>query len=117
MWTLAAAAEQTLEARRVANAARRAEFVERMAARARREGRPDDWYLRKGREPPSAADIVTARRMGLDDKAAQARWWKERFGQHCLGHHVNGACPHLADERGCGFLHGDQDEPAGAGAG
>ena len=98
------------EARRAANAARRAEFVERMVGKARKEGRADDWYLQVGREPPTAADVLKAQRMA--DKKAQAGWWRQQFGQHCQGHYVDGVCPHLADSRGCGFLHGGEDNLA-----
>jgi tRNA-dihydrouridine synthase 1 len=98
-----------LAARKAANSARRAEYVERMLSRARKEGLADErFYLRQGEAPPSHADLEHARRMGKD---AQARWWRERFGQHCQGHHIDGVCPHLHDSRGCGFLHGgDEDE-------
>ena len=99
---------QALEARRAANAARRAEFVTRMEAKALKEGRAADWYLRAGRTPPSDADLEAARR--LKSPKERARWWRERFGQHCHGHYLEGACPHHADPRGCGFLHGDSDE-------
>ena len=96
------------EARAAANSARRAEFVERMTAKARKDGKPDDFYLRVGREPPTAADVAAARRIGEKDSKALTRWWRERFGQHCQGFYLDGACPHLADARGCGFLHAEQ---------
>jgi hypothetical protein len=59
------------------------------------------------RRVPSAWQVVTARRYGMDSKAAQSKWWRGRFGQHCIGHYVEGVCPHVADPKGCGFLHGD----------
>ena len=93
-------------ARRAANAARRAEFVARMTARARAEGRAADWYMRSGREPPTEADLAKAKRMA--DPKALTKWWRGSFGQHCQGYYVGGACPHLADARGCGFLHGEE---------
>ena len=76
-----------------------------MVTKARREGQPDDWYLRSGRERPTPADVERVR--GLAPKE-QARAWRARWGQHCQGWFCNGECPHRADERGCGFLHGEE---------
>ena len=103
-------AREADEARRAANAARRAEFVERMRAKARAEGRADEeWYLRHGREPPSTADVERARRLGqLLGPKELTKLWRERWGQHCQGWYCEGTCPHAADVRGCGFLHGGE---------
>jgi hypothetical protein len=95
--------------RKAANAARRGEFVERMRAKAIKEGRDSEFYLRAGREPPSPSDVHEACKMS---KEVQTRWWRERFGQHCQGHHLLGKCPHLGDPRGCGFLHGKEEDTA-----
>jgi tRNA-dihydrouridine synthase 1 len=103
-------AREAHEARRAANAARRAEFVERMRAKARAEGHADEeWYLRHGREPPSTADVERARRLGqLLGPKELTKLWRERWGQHCQGWYCEGKCPHAADVRGCGFLHGGE---------
>ena len=109
------------EARQLANAARRAEFVARMRDKARKEGQVDvDCYLRVGREPPTPADLAHARSLagkrnggGRNGKGKQAdplaRWWREHFGQHCQGFHLDGVCPHKDDPKGCGFLHGERE--------
>ena len=105
----AAAEAAAREARRAANAARRGAFVERMVAKARKQGQPDDFFLREGSAPPTPATVAEARALGKEKgKEALARWWRAQHGQHCMGHHLHGKCPHLADDRGCGFLHGDE---------
>ena len=92
-------------ARKAANAARRAEFVERMTAKARKEGRADDHYLRVGRDAPSEVEVRRIKAMPTEQE--RNKFWRANYGQHCSGWYLSGACPHLADERGCGFLHGD----------
>ena len=56
----------------------------------------------------SSARGAVAAREGVSPP--HAREWRARFGQHCHGWYLDGACPHLADARGCGFLHGDAEE-------
>ena len=98
--------EEKRRKRRAANAKRRAEWLERMVAKARKEGKPDGHYTSNGKEPPTQQDVLALQTLGAKEQTMQ---WRSRFGQHCQGWYLNGACPHLADERGCGFLHGDDD--------
>ena len=42
--------------------------------------------------------------------AARLAFWRGRFGRHCLERYVEGACPFATDPRGCGYLHGSDDD-------
>ena len=105
-WEAARRLKEADATRKAVNAARRQEFVDRMVAKAKKEGQPDEYYLQSGKEPPGPADITMAK--GMKNEAKRAKWWRANFGQHCLGHHVDDKCPHKDDPRGCGFLHGEE---------
>ena len=103
------AARRRAESARGARGARRTRRVVRSLSKARQgaQGGRDD-FIRGGREPPTDADVRRLRAIGsAKDRQHE---WRARFGQHCHGWYLDGACPHLADSRGCGFLHGDADE-------
>ena len=99
------------------NAQKRTEFCGRMTRKARREGRPDDFYLRHGLAPPTQADVAVLRGMDAGQKLS---WWGSRFGQHCIALHADGVCPRAIGEFGCAYLHvpatplGAAEELAGA---
>jgi len=95
----AARREQEAAERRRREMAKRGEFERRMRRKAAREGKPADHFLKHGLEPPTRTDVGTVRALGTTERLV---WWKERFGQHCLAFHLDGAC---GRERGCAFLH------------
>ena len=78
-------------------------FVQRMRRKAMREGKPEDHYTKVGLAPPTAADVAAV--VALQG-SARMQLWREKFGQHCITHYVDGHCPHHVSEDGCGFLHG-----------
>jgi tRNA-dihydrouridine synthase 1 len=84
------------------NAAKRDEFVGRMARKAKREGKPPDFYSSQGAAPPTEED--TARLRGMD-AAARLPWWNARFSQHCLALHAEGHCARAEGDHGCAYLH------------
>ena len=86
-----------------------------MTRKAKREGKPDDYYLKAGQTAPGPQDILTCTGCS-GDQAEQRRHWKEHFGQFCFDHYVLGKCQRSAntDENGlssgktkgvCTFLH------------
>jgi len=97
-----AAATADRAAAAAASAAKRERFVQRMRAKALREGRDAEWYLRQGRRAPTVVELEQARHLKEGERKG---WWQQRFGQHCLEFHLEGACPWERDARGCGFLH------------
>lgn len=92
------------------NARRRAEFMGRMKRKARREGKPDDFYLSSGSTPPTQADVAALRDMAATQRLS---WWNARFGQHCMALHAEGVCARARSEYGCAYLHVPAT-PAGA---
>ena len=84
------------------NAEKRKEFVGRMQRKAKREGHPEDHYLRTGSVPPTASDVAALRGMEADKRMA---WWADRFGQHCLALHAEGVCARAVSDFGCAYLH------------
>jgi tRNA-dihydrouridine synthase 1 len=84
------------------NAEKRKEFAGRMQRKAKREGHPEDFYLRTGSVPPTASDVATLRRMDADKRMA---WWAAEFGQHCLALHAEGVCARAISDFGCAYLH------------
>ncbi|CAK0805487.1 unnamed protein product [Prorocentrum cordatum] len=98
--TQAGGAKQSAAAA-AACAAKRQEFEQMQRRKAKRKGLPDDHFLEQGRAPPTVADVARVRRMGEAERMA---YWRERCGQHCIMHHLNGRCE-VALTWGCGFLH------------
>eukprot|EP00965_Chrysotila_dentata_P227308 6195922-Pleurochrysis_carterae.AAC.2 len=73
-----------------------------MERKARREGKPADAYLSKGRVPPTVLDVAELRKL---DAKQRMGWWASRFGQHCLAFHAEGSCARANSAFGCAFLH------------
>ena len=73
-----------------------------MIRKAKREGKPEDYYLDIGAKSPTHADIAAARAL---PEAERLPWWRERFGQHCFAHHMapEGCVRSVA----CAFLHAE----------
>ena len=72
-----------------------------MIRKAKREGKPLDFYVKQGADKPTKDDIE--RLKTLPDEAATLEAWNARHKQHCLNFHLKpGGCP-----RGdsCAFLH------------
>ena len=105
-----AARKARAEARRKQRATTREarkRFEERMIRKAKREGKPLDFYVKQGAEKPTRADLERLKAIG-DEKKRLAEW-NARHKQHCLKFHL-GTC-----ERGdaCAFIHdavGDVEE-------
>ena len=89
---------------------KRKAFEDRMVRKAKREGKPLDFYLRVGLDAPSSDDV---QQLKLLEQKERFEIWKKRFGQHCYAYHFsNESCPR---ERTCAFLHVDiaySEEPA-----
>jgi len=77
---------------------KRETFEQRMKRKAKREGYPEDHYLKKGLTPPCATDIKEVCCLPTEGRI---QWWRERFSQHCLAFHTDGC----ARGRACAFLH------------
>jgi tRNA-dihydrouridine synthase len=81
---------------------KRKQYEERMTRKAKREGKPLDFYLRVGVEPPTVEDLAQLKSLTKEEGFAK---WKENFGQHCFSFHFErSGCPR---ERTCAFLHMD----------
>lgn len=99
--------DEDLEAREKEQAAlrkiehsKRKLFEGRMLRKAKREGKPEDYYMNIGATPPTAADLKHVR--GLPDELKMG-WWRSKFSQHCYAYHnQEGGCPR---DRGCAFHH------------
>ena len=96
-----AAARERAEARRAERGKRQA-YEGRMLRKARREGKPDDFYLKMGLAPPTRADLAAVVALPEPERIG---WWRARFGQHCLAHHT--AAEGCARGRNCAFLHAE----------
>ncbi|KAL1527221.1 hypothetical protein AB1Y20_015898 [Prymnesium parvum] len=93
-------------ASRAASERKRRKFEERMAKKARAEGKPESHYLREGLAPPPREAIMRLRDLPAEERAAT---WKQSFGRHCFECYMDGRCPWELDARGCGFLHPGDD--------
>ncbi len=82
---------------------KRKRYEERMQRKAKREGKPLDFYIQDGLEPPSIDEIKNLKFLiskGQDMK----KEWTDKFKQHCFAFHLEGKCPR---DRACSFLHYD----------
>lgn len=57
--------------------------------------------MKQGLDPPTLQDVATARTM---DEKERMVFWRAKFGQHCIMHHIDGDCK-VSRAWGCGFLH------------
>ena len=99
----AAAAATTAAAAVAACAAKRASFEQMQRKKAKRQGLPEDHFLKQGRTPPTVSVVASVRAMG---ETARMAFWREHHGQHCIMHHMSpsGVCE-VSRAWGCGFLH------------
>lgn len=82
----------------------RRRFEERMARKAKREGKPLDAYLKIGAEPPTQEQLKAFRAMGNDN--VRLNHWKRDFSQVCFSFALHpGGC---ARGETCAFLHAVQ---------
>ena len=94
------------QAARDAMRARRKRWEERVIRKAKREGKPLDFYVKKGADKPTKADLDALRAM--KDEADRLEAWNAKHSQHCARFHLDAAgCP-----RGdsCAFLHDRIDD-------
>lgn len=95
-------ADQEAAARRKQEVAKRKAYDGRMTRKAKREGKPLDFYLKQGRDPPTHDDLVRIKALPQDQ---QIPAWRADFGQHCYAFHcATGGCKR---EKACAFLHTD----------
>ena len=79
--TLSAAAKRRARKKRADEARRRSEYDQRMIRRAQREGKPDDFYLRVGREPPTQEQVREARALPPEQRMG---WWRVHRIQYLM---------------------------------
>lgn len=98
--------EKEAEARRKVEEGRRKEFEARMVRKAKREGKPTDFYLLQGAAIPTIAELQEMRQLVAEGKkdVAFARW-KEQHGQHCWAYHLE--TTKCTRDRTCPFLHAE----------
>jgi hypothetical protein len=93
-------AKEALERRKYEEGKRKA-YEERMTRKAKREGKPLDFYLRQGLEPPTEEVVRQLKAMCKEEAFQQ---WKVNYAQHCYAFHTEGSC---SRDRTCSFLHTD----------
>jgi hypothetical protein len=97
----ARAAREAYERRKYEEGKRKA-YEERMVRKAKREGKPLDFYLRLGADPPTEEAITALQNMTKEERFAA---WKAQYPQQCFAFHLEkGGCPR---DRTCSFLHTD----------
>lgn len=97
----ARAAKEAFERRKYEEGKRKA-YEERMMRKAKREGKPLDFYLNLGADPPSEEAVAELRAMSKEERFAV---WKAKYPQQCFAFHLeSGGCPR---DRTCSFLHTD----------
>ncbi len=87
--------------RRKREEGKRKEFEARMVRKAKREGKPLDFYLQQGSSIPTLEELNEFKSM-TKEKAFEI--WRSSHGQHCWAFHFEGGCPR---DRKCSFLHTD----------
>ena len=77
----------------------RKRFEGRMIRKAKREGKPLDFYVKQGLDKPSPDDLRKLR--SIKDEKARLSAWNAKHRQHCIAFHLS-SC-----KRGdsCAFLH------------
>ena len=88
---------------------KRKRFEERMARKAKREGKDPGHYLQIGAECPTIEKLAVLRAMSKEEAF---EIWKNSHSQHCFDYHLkaDGGC---ARDRTCAFLHADPSYVAG----
>lgn len=85
---------------------RRKEFEKRMIRKAKREGKPLDYYLLVGAAIPTISELEDLRNLSYEDSF---RLWKDKHSQHCYAYHIY-HYPNMKRcdrDRTCAFLHTD----------
>jgi tRNA-dihydrouridine synthase 1 len=81
---------------------KRKRFEGRMQRKAKREGKPLDFYLKDGLEPPTVNVIASLKSKGKEEAFAL---WSKSYKQHCFAFHFEtSGCKR---DRACAFLHFD----------
>lgn len=96
----AQAEKDALERKRREEGKRR-EYEQRMIRKAKRMGKPRDFFVSQGTEMPSKETIRRLKNLG---KAEALGVWNEKHKQHCMDYHLEGGCKR---GRACAFLHID----------
>eukprot|EP00041_Stephanoeca_diplocostata_P038802 m.1556443 g.1556443 ORF g.1556443 m.1556443 type:complete len:770 (+) comp25272_c2_seq20:256-2565(+) len=101
---------QAAAARRKLERQKRKTFEGRMTRKAKREGKPLDFYLKIGLSPPSRKDVVEFKQLHQKDAKEATSKWRQQFSQHCFAFHClsgglpgDGGC--TRGGRACAFLH------------
>lgn len=94
--------EKEAEERRKREEGKRKDFEARMIRKAKREGKPLDYYLSQGSTVPTLDEVKRLKAMMKEDAF---EIWKKSYSQHCWSFHfdVNGC----QRDRKCSFLHSD----------
>lgn len=80
---------------------KRKEYEQRMIRKAKRMGKPRDFFVNQGTEIPTKETI---QRLKSLEKAEALVAWNEKHKQHCIAYHFEGGCKR---GRACAFLHMD----------
>jgi hypothetical protein len=97
----AKAAKDAYDRRKYEEGKRKA-YEERMTRKAKREGKPLDFYLTQGADAPSEEAIKELQAMTKEERFAV---WKAKYPQQCFAFHLeSGGC---SRDRTCSFLHTD----------
>ena len=73
-----------------------------MIRKAKREGKPLDYYLTQGSEAPSEENIQELLKLSTENRFLL---WKEKYAQQCYAFHLSPeGCKR---DRTCSFLHSD----------
>ena len=85
---------------------KRKEFEARMTRKAKREGKPLDYYLKIGAELPSVQRLKELRCMSKEESF---QVWKQHHSQHCYPFHIyhHLGAKQCDRDRTCAFLHMD----------
>ena len=79
-----------------------------MKRKAKREGRPLDFYLSQAATPPTREAIARLKQLSNEEAVAE---WKLHFSQHCFAFHFGtvkpGGVGGCERDRTCSFLHSE----------
>eukprot|EP00912_Choanoflagellata_sp_UC4_P002163 UC4_evm2s1370 len=81
------------------NMDKRKEYEKRMMRKAKREGKPEKFYLEDGSEQPTKEDLDNIK--AIEDPKLRITTWAAKFKQHCYNYHFS-SC---VRKTGCAFLH------------
>jgi tRNA-dihydrouridine synthase len=81
---------------------KRKEYEARMGRKAKREGKPLNFYIEQGAAAPAYEEVQLLKRLSKEESFAV---WKSKYAQHCYAFHFDEE--KCVRERTCMFLHAD----------